>query len=1329
MSTNKKELTKYNIDDVIEASTQYFNGDKMAAEVWTKKYALKDSFGNIYEKTPDDMHWRIANEIARIDKKYSNSKDSKHYYNLLKDFKYVVPQGSPMAGIGNDFQIVSLSNCFVIGNKETADSYGAIMKIDEEQVQLMKRRGGCVEENTLVMIKGKGLIYIKDVEVGDLILSFNDKTKENEWKKITDLFISDVKLDEQIIIKYSNGTELRTSSKHPVTTLVDNEIIYKSYEEGLSESDIGYKPNLDNFGDLLDFDNSLSDIAWFLGCHTGDGSLNLNKYNKFRFRILGDNFEIIEKYKNVCNLLTESECNVNKVDRLEYNTDVWEYTQSSNKSKDVVYKYFDCLYGNKTYNGGVYEYIINNNLWLPYIAGLIDADGHIRENGNVELTLCMKNTIEKISNILSMYGIEYHVTLKNPKKSTHNIAYRLKITKSPSNIKFFEEMYKYIVHPVKKKRILDIIENNKYHSRKYFVTDFEFENIINNYNKYNNKNDNLISIIRYFKKDKKIGLGGLVEFLNHGILSESTFDEITSRLSIIDISYDNNEPLVYYDINVEDNHNYFAGNFGLVNIHNCGHDLSHIRPKGSHVKNSALTSTGVVPFMERYSNSTREVAQDGRRGALMLSINISHPDAEDFIDAKMNAGKVTGANISVKISDKFMKVVDRTTPEDLKRYDELKKIESKLKDDEVFEELQEFSELTKRIFYKQKFTFNDGTTTEQFIVAKKLWDKIIHNAWKSAEPGIMFWDQMQRESIGQCYEKFGFGNVSTNPCGELLLPPYDSCRLLVLNLYSYVKNPFSKDAEFDYELFKEHSHEAIRMMDNIVDLELEKIDSIIEKIKTDPESDEIKRTELTLWKKIRRMCNDGRRTGVGITAEGDMIAAMGYRYGTAEATKFAEKVHQIYAVEVLRGSVDLAQQRGSFPLWDWDLEKDNPYLNRLFKIAPEIKEKMLRVGRRNIALMTIAPTGSVSVCTQTTSGIEPAFMVFYTRRRKINPQEKDVTVDFVDEVGDSWTEYNVFHHKFIDWFFYNQRTLRSEIENTELFDIENKWTYDECKSYLETLDSDIVLKLVEKSPYYKAMANDVDWVEKVRMQGAIQKYIDHSISVTVNLPNDVDEDLVNDVYLTGWKSGCKGITIYRDGSRSGVLITKEEKTKKNVKKLFEENHAPKRPKRLSADVIHFMNKGEKWIAFVGLLQEKPYEIFTGPLDGFDITTTIEKGRIEKTKSNNVSKYEFQYFKDDEWVPVGDLKKKFDERFDDISKMTSAILRHGMPLEYVIELLGNLTLDGDLITTWKSGVKRVLKRYLKDGKQGKGQCPECGSENLKYQDGCLTCLECGHAACG
>lgn len=847
----KKPFKTYTHEEVLKAATDYFKGDVLAANVWMNKYALKDSLGNLYELTPDDMHRRLAAEIHRIEKKYPNPLSEEEVYEVLRKFRYIVPQGSPMAGIGNDYQISSLSNCFVIGNEGPSDSYGGIMKIDQEQVQLMKRRGG------------------------------------------------------------------------------------------------------------------------------------------------------------------------------------------------------------------------------------------------------------------------------------------------------------------------------------------------------------------------------------------------------------------------------------------VGHDLSHIRPTGSPVKNSALTSTGVVPFMERYSNSTREVAQDGRRGALMLTISIKHPDAERFIDAKMEAGKVTGANVSVRITDEFMWAVIENKP------------------------------------FRQQYPIDsDNPMFVQDIDARKLWNKIIHNAWASAEPGILFWDTVLRESIPDCYADLGFRTLSTNPCGEIPLCAYDSCRLLAINLYGYVDKPFTKQATFDTDLFAKHARIAQRMMDDIVDLEIEKVDAIIQKILDDPESLEVKGIELRLWENIRKKALQGRRTGIGITAEGDMLAALGLRYGSPEAINFSTEVHKLLALEVYRSSVDLAEERGAFEIYDPEREKYNPFIKRIAESAPELYERMTRVGRRNISMLTIAPTGSVSILTQTTSGIEPVFMVSYKRRRKVNPNDRNVKVSFVDEVGDSWEEYNVFHPRFETWLEVNG------------FDVEA------VKSYNDTQ----LKEIIAQSPYHKATSNDIDWVSKVKMQGDIQKWVDHSISVTVNVPIDVTEELVSKIYQTAWESGCKGMTIYRDGSRSGVLVSADEKSKKKEdENEFRETNAPPRPKKLEADVVRFQNNHEKWLAVVGKLNNRPYEIFTGKADDFYLPPWVEKGWVirEKNKGEK-ARYDFQ-FEDKQGykVTIEGLSRSFNKEFWNYAKLISGILRHGMPLPYVIELVENLTLDTDNINTWKNGVVRALKRYIPDGTRAEGKaCPECGDNNsLVYQDGCLTCKSCGYSKCG
>ena len=856
------EPKTYTYQQAYEASLKYFDGDELAARVWSSKYALKDSYGNLYELTPDDMHRRIAREIARIENKYPNPMTEDRLFELMSHFRYIVPQGSPMAGIGNNFQVGSLSNCFVVGLDGEPDSYGGILKIDEEQVQLMKRRGG------------------------------------------------------------------------------------------------------------------------------------------------------------------------------------------------------------------------------------------------------------------------------------------------------------------------------------------------------------------------------------------------------------------------------------------VGHDLSHIRPKGSPVKNSALTSTGLVPFMVRYSNSTREVAQDGRRGALMLTVSIKHPDAESFIDAKMVEGKVTGANVSVRIDDAFMQAAVEGKP------------------------------------YHQQYPIeSDKPIYENETDAARLWAKIVHNAWKSAEPGILFWDTIARESVPDCYADLGFKTISTNPCGEIPLCPYDSCRLIAINLYSYVKNPFTPQAEFDFDLFAEHVACAQRMMDDIIDLEMEKIEKILAKVKSDPETSEVKTTELNLWNKIRTKTLKGRRTGVGTTGEGDMIAAMGLRYGTPEATEFSVSVHRALALAAYGSSVQMAKELGAFEIYDADREKNNPYINRIREASPELYEEMVKYGRRNIACLTIAPTGTTSLLTQTTSGIEPVFMPVYKRRRKVNPSDKDVHVDLVDENGDSFEEFIVYHHKLVTWMNANNIPVRRDYTQEELNDI------------------------VRRSPYYKATANDVDWVNKVRMQGEVQKWVDHSISVTINLPNDISEEMVGKLYVEAWRCGCKGCTVYRDGSRTGVLVAlsdndkKKEKEKENAtseqqaaRYIAEEEHILKRPVELEADVVRFQNKKEKWIAFIGLIDGRPYEIFTGIADddeGIFCPKSVTKGKIIKAVGEDgVKRYDFQFINKRGFkTTIEGLSEKFNPEFWNYAKLISGVLRYGMPIPQVLKLVSSLELDSQSINTWKMGVERALKRYIHNGEAAAERCPNCGQDTLVYQEGCLICTNCGTSRCG
>ncbi len=703
-----------------------------------------------------------------------------------------------------------------------------------------------------------------------------------------------------------------------------------------------------------------------------------------------------------------------------------------------------------------------------------------------------------------------------------------------------------------------------------------------------------------------------------------------------------------------------------------GHDLTHIRPAGSPVKNSALTSTGIVPFMERYSNTTREVAQGGRRGALMLSISIKHPNAEQFIDAKLEQGKITGANVSVKITDEFMKCVRDGKP-----------------------------------FVQQYPVDSPNPLVRQEIDARALWKKIIHNAWASAEPGVLFWDTILRESVPDCYADFGYRTVSTNPCGEIPLCPYDSCRLIAVNLYSYVDNPFTPEATFNFDKFRDHIAKAQRLMDDLIDLELEKVNKILAKIDSDPEGDDIKSVERNLWLNIKMKCLEGRRTGLGITAEGDMLAAMGLRYGTDEATDFAVKVQRTLACAAYGSSVTMAKERGSFPLYDANREKLNPFIQRLAEADPKMYTEMVQNGRRNIALLTIAPTGTVSICTQTTSGIEPVFLVSYKRRKKINPNDKDTSKHKIvkDENGDYFEEYNVLHPKFIDWLKMKGYSMEK----------------------IENLDDKEIDRLIATSPYYKATSADIDWVNKVKMQGAIQKWVDHSISVTVNIPKETSEEIVSTIYQTAWESGCKGCTIYRDGSRHGVLVSKSEN--KNCSE-FIENKAPKRPKKLEAEVVRFKNEKEDWIAVVGMYEHRPYEIFTGRAESFVLPKWVEKGWVIRVKEpgQEHARYDFQYLDQDGYhVTMEGLSRMFKKEYWNYAKLISGILRHGMPIPNVVDLIGKLNFDVDSITTWSNGVARALKRYIKDGTETGETCPDCGSKII-YTNGCKSCPNCGWSKC-
>lgn len=1394
-------MQKVNYEEALAASINYFEGDELAATVWISKYALKDRQGNLYEKSPEDMHHRLAREFARIEAKYPNPRSEDDIFNAIDHFRYIIPQGSPMSGIGNDFSIQSISNCFVVDSPY--DSYGGIMRTDEELLQIEKRRGGCIEENTNVIIKGKGIIKIKDVRVGDEILAFDIKTRKDTWRMVNDVYITDVKLEDQVLLKYKNGTILETSRKHPVLKLSDKEYKFESVESGSLDGSWNKSPNF--IGNVVynNTDSWKSEIAWTIGCHLGDGTCDKNN----RIRITDDCETIVKSYAENINKIVGSHVNYSKRKDERYRVDMWDFASKSKKNSIFV-NLIDNQVGVKSHTCFIPKFIKENDLYPQFIAGFVDTDGYITKSGRIEMDSTSPFLMDEIANYLSSKGQRFLYKKKISRRDNEKPIYKIHIFK---NTPIYKEIVKFMKNENKINRINEY-NFEKIQSSVIKLTKAEVETL-NDYTKVTFKNKKDSDLYRQNIKNMNLrggflSMSGLVLANKYNIISKEQLNEICSRIQSDAIIEDCDTKKTYYDISVEIDNNYYAGKHGFVNIHNCGLDLSNLRPSDSPVSNAARTSTGVASFMERYSNSTREVAMQARRGALMLSLSVHHPDADKFIDAKTEQGKVTGANISVRLSDEFMNAV---------------KADGK---------------------FTQKFPVDsDNPTITKEINAKDLWKKIIHNAWRSAEPGVLFWDTIIRESLPDCYKELGYKSKSVNPCvsyettlltkdgykpigelvghtldiwnglewtsvtpfktsdnadvymvkfsdgshlrcteyhkfilangerkelrnckvgdmlasfyipegdvlkervgititsiehdgkeatycvtdeknhsalfnqvmtgqcGELILSPYDSCRLLSLNLYSFVEKPFTNEAWFNHILFVNTVRLAMRMMDDLVDLELEKIDKIIAKVESDPEPDDVKAVELNLWKKIRSATSRARRTGLGITAEGDMLAALGMRYASEEAISFSAEVHKTIAVEAYRESAVMAGERGTFEVYDKELEKDNPFLNRIMSADDRVRELIEKNGRRNIGCLTIAPTGTTSLMSQTTSGIEPVFMPFYKRRRKVNPDDRSANITFRDEVGDCYEEYYVFHHKFLTWCEVNGY----DIETVKGMPIED------------------IKALVVKSPYHLSTSEDIDWVAKVKMQGEIQKWVDHSISVTVNLPENATEEIVEKVYMTAWESGCKGMTIYRAGSRAGVLVSADKKEEpKSITKPV------KRPQSLEADVVRFRNGGENWIAFIGKLNNAPYEIFTGVVseDTINIPKNIEKGWIVRSKDKEGnSVYNFEYINRYGYPQViGGISYMFNKEYWNYARFISGVLRNNVPIVDVLNIINSLSLNDDSINTWKNGVARALKQYIPDGTKdetGK-KCSQCGAESLVYQEGCLVCTNCGYSKCG
>ena len=1286
-------MRTYNYNEVFDSTLKYFNGDELATNVWITKYAkselLEDGTTIYYEKTPDDMFHRIASEISRAGMKYSNPLSEEDVYELIKDYKYILFAGRPMAGIGVD-DAVSISNCFVVG-RPGQDSYGTIATIDQEIMQLSKRGGGCVWEDTSVIVKDRGIVPIKDVNVGEYILSFNTVNHKDEWKLIKDKYYTDVKLEDQIEVEYSNGTRLKTSKRHPILYLSKEGYGYKSFNEGYS---IGSTNKVVTNSEFDYSHNENDNIAWLIGHHIGDGTIgSTNSKHKNRIRIIGDNKEVIEKYAEIISKITGSNSTVKESTQKRYKAKVWEYS-SKNDNNHKFIELIDNQVGLKTYTCFIPKIIKDNNLYVPFIAGLIDADGSVdKRKGSIELSICSKILIKDISEYLSFNGQPYHITVKKSKRNNEKEIYRLII---PNRAPIVKAIREYLVHPKKIER-LNIV-SNKLHSKVIELTNNEIAKI----EKFNGANIVDVKVRKLFynnrancrKRNGKMAVPGLQLCYNLGIFTFEEYNEIISRVNTINIIDDNSQKLNYIDIEVEDNNNYYAGEYGFVNIHNCGTDLSDFRAAGSKVHNAARTSSGPVEICAtRFSNTIREVGQNGRRGALMLSMDITHPSAEEFMDAKMEDGKITGANISMKLYDDWMK-----------------------------------SAL--------------GIDCEMDKEKNRLWKKIIHNATTKAEPGVLFWDTILRESPADCYSDFGFKTISTNPCGEIPLAAGDACRLMSLNLYSYVDYPFTSDARFNFEKFINHAKLSIKLMDNMIDLENEKIDKILAKIETDPEDDDIKAIEKNLWNRVKRMNNFGRRSGIGFTALGDMLAALGLKYGTSEATHFVEYVQKVMATAIYIGSCDLVQVDGrpAFGCFDYELEKNNLFLNRLTMpseflmeynpandyaniLAAEFEKKWTNnLGRRNIALLTCAPAGSLSTQSQTTSGLEPVFMISYRRRRKID-KNSGIKPDFIDKTGDAFIEFNVVHHKFIEWY--------CRYANLSFVD---------AKHILEHVSEEELKEIIKKSPYYKATAMDCDWHERIKMQAALQKYVDHSLSVTCNLPKGTTEAVVEDVYRTAWESGCKGCTIYVDGSRDGVLINKDEKKKCECNEFIETN-TPKRPKKLPCKIIKFSNKGVKWIAAVGLYEGKPYEIFTGLAEKLNIPNGVDSGFIIRNKvpkeivnedtgmkeQIKVSRYDIEFNLNGESKIIEGLSSIFNEEYWNYGKLISGLLRHGMPVNYVVKVITSMDFKNDGINSWKSGVIRALKTFMKDEDLHE-PCPNCGG-HLRRESGCIQCTDCGWSKCG
>jgi ribonucleoside-diphosphate reductase alpha chain len=1253
-------MNVYSHDEALSLSKTFFEGDETPASITINKYLLRNKKDELVERSPQDMIDRVALEFHRIEKNHPNPLTYEAIHDSLDDFK-VVPQGSPLAGIGNNMQVVSIGNCFVIGSP--VDSWGGICRKDEELAQIMKRRGGCIEENNFVRIKYKGITRIKEVEIGDEILSYDIVAKKSEYKKVKDKYYTDVDKNNQICVKMSNGFEIQTSKTHPLLTIRNNEFSYIKAGE-LQKEDVCVIPEGNCFmDDLFNYDKSLDDIGWFIGAHTGDGSLGkiYKSRNKelpkgLRLRISGDNENVIKEFRKIGNGITESNSAYNLSTRKGYKSKVWEYTNNKNNLKELADEYFDGKVGRKSTDCKIFSFIKANKLFIPYLAGLIDTDGNVKKDGRIDIGICAKDIIEEMSAILSSCGIKIHISKRKPKKQHWHTIYRLVIV----DIDFAKKISGLLRHEKKRETIEKICDKRSF-SRKYYLTDDEIKDILGKYEVSRYKNtignikirNNKAAIICLLKKHNEIGLGGLKVFLDYNLINYDKYKEVSQRVKIIDVIDESILELKYIDIEVEGNNNYYAGSNGMINIHNCGLEISSLRPRLAPVDNAARSSDGIMCFMEKFSNTTKSVAMGGRRGALMISLDCRHPDLELFINAKKDKTKITGANLSVQWNDEFLNAVE--------------------KDEE----------------YTLRFPVDSTIETAKYtktVKARQVWNQFVEAAYASGEPGCLFWDTIIRDSLSDCYENFK--TLSTNPCGELPLGEHSSCILMIVNLSKFVTDAFTAPV-FDWNLFDRHVTIACRLIDDMIDLELEKMRHIIAKVKSDPEPDDIKSVELEMWKKIKTNHKQGRRVGLGVTGMGDMIAYMGLKYDSDEAIKFADEVFSAFHCTVMRNQAELAKERGPFPAWDWEKEKDCKYITML---PEEIRKAIQKHGRRNISVTTCSPTGTISMLTKTTSGIEPVFMRKYSRFIKItaDDEKNGVKVDRVDSDGIRWRSVEVIHPGIKKWMDATGETN------------------------------------IEKSPYWKSEAGEISWKRRVEMQSVIQRNITHSISSTVNLPAKSTKEDVNSIYMAAWKGGCKGITVYVDGTRDGVLVSGKTEEQTEIKAAS----APKRPKALECD-IHYSNIGtSQWVLFVGKVNGIPYEIIGGKRNKIEIPQKYKSGWLVKNGKDDKGNRLYDLFlgesPDKHDMCIRDVVGEFNPDVGSYTRIVSVMLRHGIPIRFICDQLQKDSASN--MFTFEKGIARVLSKYIKDGEVSGTTCETCKMGKIIYKDGCKMCSNCGMSYC-